>query len=108
MQRNGQLVLLPEYLRLEAGILVAKGEAGAEQVYLRAIDLARTQSALAWELRAALGLARLYQDRDPERARQTLMPVYGRFTEGFETADLRSAKSFLSELGCPPGGRSST
>src|ERR1700730_1173096 len=104
MQRNGQLVLLPEYLRLEAGILVAKGEVGAEQVYLRAIDLARTQSALAWELRATLGLARLYRDRDPERARQTLMPVYGRFTEGFETADLRSAKSFLSELGCSPGG----
>jgi len=99
MQQNGQLVLFPEYLRLEAGILVAKGEAGAEQIYLRAIDLARAQSALAWELRATLGLAQLYRNQDPERARQTRMPVYSRFTEGLDTADLLSAKSFLSGLG---------
>jgi predicted ATPase/DNA-binding winged helix-turn-helix (wHTH) protein len=98
MEQNGQLLFLPEYLRLEAGILAAKGEAGAEQLYLRAMDMARSQSALAWELRAALGLARLYRDRAPERAKLTLMTTYGRFAEGFETADLRSAKSLIDEL----------
>lgn len=92
MEQNGQLLFLPEYARLEADILAAKGDRGAELVYRRAIKLARTQSALAWELRAALGLSKFYRDQFPERARQALMSVYDRFTEGFETADLKAAK----------------
>ena len=99
MRQNGVLLFLPEYLRLEAGVLAASAEAGAEQAYLRAIDLARTQSALAWELRATLGLARFYRDQDPERAKQVLVAVYDRFSEGFETADLKAANRLISELG---------
>jgi predicted ATPase len=98
MQQNGQLVFLPEYLRLEAEMLAASGDTGAEQVYLQAIELARTQSALSWELRATLGLARLHRGRDPQRARGVLMGVYGRFIEGYETKDLLSAKSLIDEL----------
>jgi predicted ATPase/DNA-binding winged helix-turn-helix (wHTH) protein len=99
MRQNGALLFLPEYLRLEAGVLAASAEAGAEQAYLRAIDLARAQSALAWELRAAMGLARLYRDQDPGRAKQVLVAVYDRFTEGFETADLKAANRLIGELG---------
>jgi predicted ATPase len=99
MRQNGALLFLPEYLRLEAGVFAARHDAGAEQAYLRAIDLARAQSALAWELRAALGLARLYRDQDPGRAKQVLVAVYDRFSEGFETADLKAANRLIGELG---------
>jgi predicted ATPase/DNA-binding winged helix-turn-helix (wHTH) protein len=97
MSENGQTMFMPEYLRLEAEILTAKAEAGAEAAYLRAIDLAQSQSALAWELRATLGLARLYRSQHPERAKAVLSPVYGRFREGFETVDLKTARRFLEE-----------
>ena len=64
-----------------------------------AIDIARAQEALFWELRASLGLARLRanQGRGGE-ARRLVAQVYDRFTEGFETPDLRAAKAFLDEL----------
>jgi len=61
--------------------------------------MAREHGALFWELRVALSLARmrLTQDRRDE-ARQTLSSVYGRFTEGFETIDMREAKALLDAL----------
>jgi predicted ATPase/DNA-binding winged helix-turn-helix (wHTH) protein len=99
MEQNGQLLFLPEYARLEAGILAATGDRAAELVYQRAIKLARSQSALAWELRATLGLSKFYRDQFPERARQALMSVYDRFTEGFETADLKAAKVLIDTTG---------
>jgi predicted ATPase/DNA-binding winged helix-turn-helix (wHTH) protein len=99
MRQNGVLLFLPEYLRLEAGILAARHQAGAERAYLGAIDLARAQSGLAWELRATMGLARLYRDQDPGRARQVLVAVYDQFSEGFETADLKAANRLIGELG---------
>ena len=70
----------------------------AEGSFRQAIDIARQQEALLWELRAALSLARLRvtQGRHDE-ARQLLTPVYDRFTEGFQTPDLRAAKAFLDE-----------
>jgi len=54
---------------------------------------------LSWELRAATSLARLRRDRDRiGEARDLLAPIYGRFIEGFDTADLKTAKALLDEL----------
>jgi tetratricopeptide (TPR) repeat protein len=73
--------------------------ATAERCFRDAIDLAQRQGALFWELRGAAHLARLrLQQQRPNDARQILAPVYGRFTEGLETADLRAAKMLLDSL----------
>jgi predicted ATPase len=62
--------------------------------------VAREQSAKFWELRATLALAHLWGDqRKVQQARELLAPVYGWFTEGFETRDLKEAKALLEELG---------
>ena len=81
-------------LRLDAG-----DEQRAESSFRRALEIARHQQAKAWELRAATSLARLWgeQGRRTE-ALELLAPVYGWFTEGFDTADLKRAKTFLDEL----------
>jgi predicted ATPase len=64
-----------------------------------AIDLARSQLAKSWELRAATSLARLWRDQGKQaEARDLLGPVYGWFTEGFDTADLKEARTLLDEL----------
>jgi predicted ATPase len=64
-----------------------------------ALAVARAQSALAWELRSTMALARmLFEDGQRDRARHTLALVYDRFTEGFETADLRLACTLLEDL----------
>jgi predicted ATPase len=64
-----------------------------------AIDLARSQQAKSWELRAATSLARLRRDQGKRaEARGLLAPVYRGFTEGFDTADLKDAKALLDEL----------
>ena len=60
---------------------------------------ARQQQAKSWELRAAMSLARLWRDQGKrDEARALLAPVYGWFTEGFDTLDLREAKTLLEEL----------
>jgi len=66
----------------------------------RGLVIARGQSARAFELRAAIGLARLWgeQGRWRTEARDLLAPVYGWFTEGFDTADLKEAKALLDQL----------
>ena len=57
------------------------------------------QQAKSWELRAAMSMARLWRDQGkPQQARELLAPVYGWFTEGFDTLDLREAKALLDEL----------
>jgi len=64
-----------------------------------AIDVAQSQSAKGLELRAAASLARLWRDQGkPQQARELLAPVYGWFTEGFDTLDLKEAKALLDEL----------
>ena len=70
------------------------------QVYFeRALAVARAQQAKSWELRAAMSLARLWRDQGkPQQARELLAPVYGWFTEGFDTRDLKEAKVLLEEL----------
>jgi class 3 adenylate cyclase/predicted ATPase len=73
----------------------AKGEAYFE----RALAVARQQQAKSWELRAAMSMARLWRDQGkPQQARELLAPVYGWFTEGFDTRDLTEAKALLDEL----------
>jgi class 3 adenylate cyclase/predicted ATPase len=72
--------------------------AQAEGAYSRALQIAREQQAKSWELRAATHLARLWQDHGRrQEARELLAPIYDWFTEGFDTADLRAAKSLLEE-----------
>ena len=68
--------------------------------FRQALDWARQQGALSWELRAATSLARLWRDHHRGgEARDLLASVYGRFTEGFDTADLKRARRLLDELG---------
>jgi class 3 adenylate cyclase/predicted ATPase len=72
----------------------------AEAYFQRALEVARQQHAKSWELRAAISMARLWRDqRKSQQARELLAPVYGWFTEGFDTLDLKQAKALLNELG---------
>ena len=65
----------------------------------RALPVAREQQAKSWELRAAMSMARLWRDRGKrDEARNLLAPVYGWFTEGFDTPVLQEAKALLDEL----------
>ena len=75
-------------------------DAAKAQVYFEwALDVARKQQAKSWELRAAMSLTRLWRDQGNVRqARELLAPVYGWFTEGFDTRDLKEAKALLEEL----------
>ena len=71
----------------------------AEKHFDRALTAARQQQAKSWELRAAMSLARLSRDQGKvHQARELLAPVYGWFTEGFDTRDLKEAKVLLDEL----------
>jgi predicted ATPase len=71
----------------------------AQTYFERALSVARERQAKSWELRAAMSMARLWRDRGKrDEARELLAPVYGWFTEGFDTRDLREAKALLDEL----------
>ena len=71
----------------------------AEQCFHKAIEIARKQQAKSLELRAVMGLARLWQQQGKQQAaRNTLAEIYGWFTEGFDTKDLQEAKVLLEEL----------
>ena len=73
--------------------------AAAEDHFRQALDWACRQGALSWELRAATSLARLLRGQGrPADATALLQPVYDRFTEGFDTADLKTAKALLDSL----------
>jgi predicted ATPase len=75
-------------------------QAEAETWLQRVLDVARRQEAKALELRAAMSLARLWQQQGKQaEARDLLAPIYGWFTEGFDTADLQEAKALLEALG---------
>ncbi len=93
---------LPDLLRIRGELLLLECKANAaiaEENFQRALDLARRQRALAWELRAATSLAQLQRERSCAReAHDLLSSIYGRFAEGFETADLRRAKRLMDEL----------
>ena len=71
----------------------------AEACFERALSVARAQQAKSWELRTAMSMARLWRDQGKrDRARELLAPVYGWFTEGFDTLDLKEAKALFDEL----------
>ena len=71
----------------------------AQAYFERALSVARQQQAKSWELRAAMSMARLWRDQSKQHeARELLAPVYGWFTEGFDTSDLKEAKALLEEL----------
>jgi predicted ATPase/DNA-binding winged helix-turn-helix (wHTH) protein len=101
-ERDDERWALAEFLRLKGELVLQQDEAAAatsDTFFEQAIDLARRQGALSWELRAATSLARLRVTHDrAEDARRVLAPVYERFTEGFDTADLKAAKGVLDSL----------
>jgi predicted ATPase len=99
-----------ETLRIKGWLLALKGDpAAAEGCYIASLDWARTQQAKSWELRTAMSYARLLRDQGRvAEAYELLAPVYGWFTEGFGTKDLKDAKALLDELAAilplrPPG-----
>jgi tetratricopeptide (TPR) repeat protein len=94
-------IYAPEIERVRGELLVHREEpAAADGHFRRAIEVARRRGERSFELRAATSLARLLADRGArEPARQVLAPVYAAFTEGFATADLRSARALLDALG---------
>jgi tetratricopeptide (TPR) repeat protein len=91
---------LSELLRIKSQILGARhNRESAMNCLTEAIAVAHAQSALAWELRSTMALARLLSDGGQrDQARYRLALVYDRFTEGFETADLKLARAFLEQL----------
>ncbi|MGL4963549.1 MAG: ATP-binding protein [Inquilinus sp.] len=100
VEARGDLVYLSELLRVKGLLLAASQAAEAEACFRQSLDEARRQGALAWELRAATDLAALLagEGRSAE-ARTLLRPVFDRFTEGAETADLQAAARLLATLG---------
>jgi predicted ATPase len=92
-----------EIYRLRGVLLLrqaATQQAEVEACFQRALDVARRQGAKSLELRAAISLARLWQQQGKrQEAHQMLTEIYGWFTEGFDTADLQEANGLLEELG---------
>jgi predicted ATPase len=105
-ERTEEHWAMAELLRVKGELLLLQGAPGAaaaaEDHFRLALDCARRQGALSWELRAATSLARLLRDRDRiGEARDLLAPIYERFTEGFGTADLQAGKKLLDALNSP-------
>jgi predicted ATPase len=97
----GSAGLQRELTRHKGRLLHRRGHTeAAEELYRNALTIAQEQGAKLWELRAAASLARLRRDQGRHgEARDLLAPVYGWFTEGFDTPDLKEAKALLDELG---------
>jgi predicted ATPase len=102
LETSGAGDLLAEGYRLQGELLlrqVTLDMAQAEACCQQALAVARRQQAKSWELRAAVSLARLWQQQGKRaEAYALLAPVYGWFTEGFDTADLQEAKALLAEV----------
>jgi tetratricopeptide (TPR) repeat protein len=98
--KTNERVFEAEVERIRGEILIRAGQVGqAEAALGRALHMARAQQARMYELRAATSLARLWRDQGKcTEARDLIAPIYGRFTEGFETADLKQANALLSEF----------
>jgi predicted ATPase len=99
-ERTGERWLVAELYRHKGELLLRQGDSeGTEELYRKALSIAEEQGAMLWKLRAAASFARLRRDqgRDDE-ARDILAPVYGWFTEGFDTQDLKEAKALLDAL----------
>ncbi|MBS7542835.1 ATP-binding protein [Ancylobacter oerskovii] len=102
ISQGGGSLSWPELLRLKALAVEASDNEAAEREYGRAIALAEEQTALSWGLRCATSLARLLvRQGRRDHARETLDAIYGRFREGFDTGDLKSARQLLNDLAKP-------
>jgi predicted ATPase len=101
VERTGERIFEAEVNRV-AGEVALKSQpdtAKAEAYFERALAIARAQQAKSWELRAAMSMARLWRDQGKrDEAHDLLAPVYGWFTEGFGTLDLKEAKALLDAL----------
>ena len=100
---NGERYYEAELYRLKGELLLTQADpkdiASAEQCLKKSIQVAESQNAKSWQLRTAISLARLYQSQDrTSDARNVLAPAYDWFTEGFDTSDLRDAKTLLEQL----------
>jgi TolB-like protein/class 3 adenylate cyclase/predicted ATPase/Flp pilus assembly protein TadD len=100
MERTGGRWIESELNRLKGQLLLRQGHTdAAEELHCKALSIAQEQEAKLWELRAAASLAQLWRDQGrPAKARELLAPVYGWFTEGFESPDLKDAKALLDAL----------
>jgi predicted ATPase len=102
VEKTGERWYEAEINRIAGEIALQSPErdtAKAESYFECALAVARQQQAKSWELRAAMSLVRLWRDRGKvSEARELLAPVYGWFTEGFDTRDLKEAKALLDEL----------
>jgi predicted ATPase len=103
VQRTAERYWEAELYRLQGDLLAQKATRpqpeGAEASFLRALEVARSQQAKSLELRAVVSLGRLWQEQGKRaEAGELLAPIYGWFTEGFDTADLQDAKALLEEL----------
>jgi predicted ATPase len=103
VERTEECAPIAEFLRIKGELLLLQGAPGAaaaaEDHFRQALDWGRRQGALSWELRAATSLARLQRDQGRSAdAVALLQPIYDRFTEGFDTADLKAAKSLVDAL----------
>ena len=102
IETTGERWYEAEVLRVAGEIAMMSPErdtAKAEMFFARALAVARQQQARSWELRAAMSMAKLWRDQGQrDKARDLLAPVYGWFTEGFDTLDLKDAKALLDDL----------
>ena len=102
LQATGERWVEAELNRIagEVALMLPEADATKAEIYFdRALAVARKQRAKSWELRASMSLARLWRDQGKvSEARELLAPVYGWFTEGFDTRDLKEAKALLEEL----------
>jgi predicted ATPase len=102
IETTGERWYEAEVLRVGGEIAMMSPErdtAKAEMFFNRALAVARQQLARSWELRAAMSMAQLWREQGQrDTARDVLAPVFGWFTEGFDTRDLRDAKALLNEL----------
>jgi predicted ATPase len=98
---TGEYFWHADVLRIEGelGLLFGASTEHSEGCFVEALEVARKQQAISFELRAATSMARLWQSQGKrQRAHDLLAPIYGRFTEGFDTLDLKRAKALLDEL----------
>ena len=108
-QRTGEQWYEAELYRLKGELTLAQSsvqglgsrvQKEAEECFWKAVEIARKQQAKSLELRATTSLARLWQQQGKQKdAHQMLTEIYGWFTEGFDTVDLKEAKALLDELG---------
>jgi len=100
---NGDISFMPELLRVKGGLLLSMPQPNrddAEMCFMQSLELSRRLGARSWELRTGVDMAaRLAVQGRPERARALLQPIFERFVEGSDTADVKAAERLLATLG---------